>query len=189
MSEDIRNALKQQIIEQHGKLVYTFTTNEKEIQLLLKWKKRRQIISIILSALTASPAVIKVFSNHTWWLYLSALAGFILLSLSSYSLSSDSDIKLAKLIEATHSLWLVRERYSSLLIDFDILEIKKIQEIRDILTQETSEIYKKSPKTGKKAYKEAQKALQIEEEQTFQNGEAENLLPTSLRKKEEYTHD
>ena len=189
MSEDIRIALKQQIIEQHGKLVYTFTTSEKEIQILLKWKKRRQITSIILSALTASPAVIKIFSTQTWWLYLSAFAGVILLSLSSYSLNSDGDIRLSKLTESTNSLWLIREQYSSLLIDFDTIETKKIQEIRDVLVQKTSEIYKKSPKTGKKAYKEAQKALQLEEEQTFQDGEAEKLLPTSLRKKKEEAHD
>ena len=38
-------------------------------------------------------------------------------------------------------------------------------------------------RTDKKGYKEAQKSLKDEEEQTFNEGEAENFLPVASRKK------
>lgn len=183
MSSDIREALKQQIIEQHGKLQYSYTTDEKEINLLLAGKKRRQILSIILSVLTASPAVIRLFSTQLWWTYLSAFFGVVLMCLSIYSINSDTDSRLSKLKEVNDRLWLVREEYVALLIDFDSLEISEIQKRRDELTHEVGDVYKGRPKTSTKAYKMAQVALQKEEEQTFNDGEAEKLLPTSLRKR------
>lgn len=42
-------------------------------------------------------------------------------------------------------------------------------------------VYKNRPKTSLRAYRQAQKALQVEEEQTFNEEEAEQLLPRSLR--------
>ncbi|MFL4356302.1 SLATT domain-containing protein [Streptococcus uberis] len=182
MKDDMRKRLMKQIVEQHGKIVYSITTNEKEIGQILFWKKVRQIISIILSAITVSPAFSSLFDNNLFWNFFSAIAGIILLCLSSYNLRTDSDSILIELKTSADSLWEIREKYVSLLIDFDAFEIEQIRNKRDELVRATADVYKKRPKTSQRAYSKAQKAIQDEEEQTFNKGEAELLLPEVLRK-------
>jgi len=74
-------------------------------------------------------------------------------------------------------LWKIRNEYVSLLTDFEDLEITDIRNKRDGLQTRTAEIYTNAPRTDKKSYVEAQNALQNEEEQTFNKGEVEKLLP------------
>ena len=83
--------------------------------------------------------------------------------------------------KSADTLWEIREKYISLLVDFDNFTIEEIRDRRDELTKETASVYKNRPKTSLSAYRKAQKALQVEEEQTFNEGEAEQLLPRSLR--------
>lgn len=181
MSENVREKLCQQIIEQHGKLVYSFTTDEKEIELIYKWSKIRQVTSIVLSAITISPAFSSLFGNNVFWKFFSAIAGIILLCLSTYNLKTSNTSKLNDLRKSADALWEIREKYVSLLIDFNDFTTETIRNKRDELIQATAEIYKSRPKASRCAYKKAQKALQIEEEQTFNEGEAEQLLPNLLR--------
>ena len=84
MSENImQQMLWQQIVEQHAKLVYSFTTDEKEIARILWWVKIRQVTSIILSAITVSPAFSSLFGHNVWWKFFSSIAGIVLLCLST----------------------------------------------------------------------------------------------------------
>lgn len=71
-------------------------------------------------------------------------------------------------ILAADELWLIREKYVSLMTDFDILSTEDIISTRDTLLQETYDIYKKTPKTNSKSYTEAQEALKNDEEQFLQ---------------------
>lgn len=59
---------------------------------------------------------------------------------------------------------------------------KEITKKRDKLQEKLSGIYKGSPRTISKAYKEASKGLKVNEEMTFSDEEIDLLLPTSLRK-------
>lgn len=86
-------------------------------------------------------------------------------------------------ILAADELWLIREKYVSLMTDFDILSTEDIISTRDTLLQETYDIYKKTPKTNSKSYTEAQEALKNDEEQFFTNEELNQMLPSHLRKK------
>ena len=163
MSENImQQKLWQQIVEQHAKLVYSFTTDEKEIARILWWAKIRQVTSIILSAITVSPAFSSLFGHNVWWKFFSSIAGIVLLCLSTYNLKTDDNGKISALKKSADTLWEIRDR-------------------RDELIKETANVYKNRPKTSLRAYRQAQKALQVEEEQTFNEGEAEQLLPRSLR--------
>lgn len=177
----MRQKLWQQIVEQHAKLVYSFTTDEKEMARILRWAKIRQIVSIVLSAITVSPAFSSLFGHNVLWKFFSAIAGIVLLCLSTYNLKTDDNGKMTALRKSADTLWGVREKYISLLVDFDDFTIEQIRDRRDELIQETANVYKNRPKTSLRAYREAQKALQVEEEQTFNEGEAEQLLPRSLR--------
>lgn len=60
-------------------------------------------------------------------------------------------------ILAANELWLIREKYVSLMTDFDILSNEDIISTRDSLLQKTYGIYKKTPKTNSRSYMKAQK--------------------------------
>ena len=62
------------------------------------------------------------------------------------------------------------------------VEIEVIRNKRDQLQADLHAIYKGSPRTIGKAYKEATKALKENEELTFSDNEINNLLPIDLRK-------
>lgn len=181
MRNDMRQKLRQQLIEQHGKIVYSHTIDEKEIFLILWWEKFRKIVSIILSAITVSPAFLSFFDDKKNWEILSAVAGVILLCISTYNLKTDNSSKLIDLRKSANKLWEIREKYNSLLTDFDDFNTEKIRNKRDELIQATSDIYSIRPKSSYCAYLLAQIAIKKMEEQTFNTGEAERLLPNSFR--------
>lgn len=64
-------------------------------------------------------------------------------------------------------------------------EIKAIKEMNDNCNNNqnrTFEVYSSSLSTDKKSYKEAQKSLKTEEEQTFSEKEIDVMLPSSIRR-------
>jgi hypothetical protein len=74
-------------------------------------------------------------------------------------------------------------RYLSLLTDIvgGKEEVESIRERRDALQASLAAIYKGAPHTDGKAYGEAQKALQRDEDYTFSDEEIDKFLPRSLR--------
>ncbi|MGK4733948.1 SLATT domain-containing protein, partial [Salmonella enterica] len=71
--------------------------------------------------------------------------------------------------QAAGDMWLIRERYVSLLTDLK-MQTKSIDEIlkeRDALMIELSAIYIGAPSTNYQAYSMAQKALKELEDMTF----------------------
>jgi hypothetical protein len=82
------------------------------------------------------------------------------------------------------ALWNIRELYLSLLTDMISNAIAKetARQRRDSLQEELSAIYLGAPRTLTRAYREAQKALKVNEELTFSEQEIDSLLPPLLRK-------
>lgn len=86
---------------------------------------------------------------------------------------------------AALELFDIREKYLSLLTDLKagLINPDIIIEKRNELHEELSKTYKGSPRTFSKAYKNAQKALQVNDELTFSDEEIDKFLPNILRKK------
>lgn len=177
-----REKLESQIRESFGRIVYSQTCQEKKIQQLLETHKKIELSKIILSGITAGSMITVIFTNSLIINILSALIStgtFILNTL----FKENNYIETAQLHRAAaDALWLIREEYVSLLVDFNILDDNEIRDKRDELMKRTSDVYSNSPRTDKKSYKEAQKALKIEEEQTFHEEEIDNMLPNSIRR-------
>lgn len=174
--------LESQIREAYGRVVYTQTCHDKFINRVLNTNNRIKIAQIILSAFTTSGFIATIFSDSKIASILGTIISIILLVLNTY-------VKNFNLIEisqehknAADLLWKIREEYVSLLTDFEILEADKIMMKRDELQERTAEVYKNSPRTDKKSYKETQKALKTEEEQTFSEKEIDMMLPNSIRR-------
>ncbi len=177
-----KDALQIQIREAYGRIVYTYTTHLKMMNRLLLKNKRVKYAQIILSAISTGGFVGSLITNEFVLTCIGGLFSTALLAMNLYF----KDFKIVDEIEqhrtASDGLWMLREKYISLLTDFCVLDEKRIVDIRDDLQVQTYEIYKQSPKTDSKSYGDAQKALKYEEEQFFTDEELDKMLPLHLRK-------
>lgn len=175
--------LEKEIRNSYGAVVYTYTTHLKEIDLLKKKNAVIDILSIILSAVSACGLFAVIMQ---WWPTVLAIATIILtttdLCISVYSRSANLGAQISSHQATADKLWVIKAAYISLLTDLQSLEIEEIKVKRDELNRQTAEVYEMALKTTPKAYGMAQNALKNEEEQYFSNDEINAMLPDHLRK-------
>ena len=106
-----------------------------------------------------------------------------LLVLTAYFKDVDFSALQKSHLSTSNKLWLVREKYISLLTDFEALDEASIKLKRDELQTETSSIYDEAPITSEKSYSIAQDLLKNKEAQFFSRDELNKMLPQHLRKK------
>jgi hypothetical protein len=175
--------LEGQLRQNLGRVVYSHKTHEKCGDLLIDKHGRIKFWQIVLSALTTAGFIVAIFGKTTE----SSIAGIVisttLLVLNAYT--KDYDLgKLAQRHKQTAAeLWLVRERYFSLLTDLKsgALDIVAAAARRDELDESLHQVYAASPSTTEKAYRQAQKALKTSEDMTFSDAEIDAFLPVALR--------
>lgn len=178
-----RENLRQQLVEAHAKVEYTYTAHHKINNRIVCLDKVLRIAQIILTAISTGGFLATIITNKTVLCWIGGVAAALSLGLNLYT----KDFKLfetaRKHKEAADALWEVREAYVSLLVDMDVISLEEVAQKRDKLTERVAEINKLFPGTDRSGYKKAKKALTEEEEQTFNEGEAEKFLPTNLRNK------
>lgn len=181
MCNNYLDKLELQLKEAYARVCYTYTAHHKEAdQLLVKDKHLRfaQIVFTSISTAGFLGAIIKDYSALCW-----IAGGTSAVSLAMNLYSKDFRLQIDARIhkEAADELWDIREDYVSILTDIEELSATEIREKRNELMKRTSKVNKKYPGTTNRAYKAAQKALKIEEEQTFSDEEIERLLPNALK--------
>lgn len=174
--------LESQIREAYGRVVYTLTCHNKIVQRLLSQNNKIKVWQIVLSALTTGSFLATILSSDVIAGLLGAVISIALLILNAYTKNFDLVETAQSHQKTSDALWRIREEYVSLLTDFDMLESSEIMARRDDLQNRTAEVYAQSPRTDAKSYKEAQKALKTEEEQTFSEKEIDVMLPNSIRR-------
>lgn len=177
----IREKIEWQIKNSYGKVCYSFTCHEKEIQRLIKYEKWLKISQIILSAISAGTLINTLFGTNKYSAAIGSIFATALLIINSMNFKFDIGTTISKHKIISNKLWLVREKYLCLISELKMLDIKEIINRRDNLMLELSEIYSSAPKTSKKSYKETQKALKYEEENFFTEEEINLLLPPKFR--------
>jgi len=107
-----------------------------------------------------------------------------LLILNAYTKNYDLGALAQKHRQAGVDLWLVREKYLSLITDLRMYEkpIETLQKERDELLEQLHAVYSGAPSTTYQAYRKAQEALQKLEDMTFSDEEIDAFLPKELRK-------
>lgn len=135
-----------------------------------------------LSAISTGGFLGVLISNKQILLWAGGLCSTALLALTSYLKDKDISTEKTDHIKTANKLWKVREKYLSLLTDFDEISIEEIVRKRDELLDESSEIYGAAPLTDGKSYAAAQAALKTNEEQFFTQEELNKMLPAHLRK-------
>lgn len=175
--------IKNQLKEEYGKVVYSYSTHQYSANSLLKTDKILKILEIIVSALTTAGLVSLIAKYYLISTIVSAFLSISLIVISSMLKAGDYQLKASKHIQTANDLWSIREKYVSLLTEFDNLSEKEIKSRRDALLEETKIVYSYEERTNDKAYRRAQKALKEEEYQFFSKDELNVLLPENLREK------
>ena len=181
---DTRAVVEGQLRECYGRVVYSHKAQEKCADILLSQLSRIKLWQIILSSITTGGFVAAFFGTGSVGAAIGAVFSTALLTLNAYTKDHDLGEIAQKHRQAAADLWLIREKYLSLLTDLraggDSLE--SFRSRRDALLQQLHGAYSGAPSTTARSYKEAQKALQQLDEMTFSEKEIDNLLPSELRR-------
>lgn len=115
---------------------------------------------------------------------LGLIVSTVLLALNSYTKNYDLGELAQKHKQAGNDLWLISEKYLSLLVDLAMREkpLESLQEQRDQLVAQLHAVYSGAPSTMLPAYKKAQEALQKLEDMTFSDAEIDAFLPGELKR-------
>jgi len=190
-----RKILEAQIRECFGRVVYSHKTHEKCSDILLTRLSRIKLWQIILSAITTGGFIAAMFDSGKIGTVIGIIFSTALLILNAYTKNYDLGELSQKHKQAANDLWLIREKYLSLITDLAMGEkptedikkvgdktIEDIKEERDILLDDLHSIYSGAPSTTFQAYRKAQDSLKKYEEMTFSDDEIDAFLPKELRK-------
>ena len=183
-SHTAKTILEAQLRECYGRVVYSHKTHEKCADILLARLSTIKLWQMILSACTAGGFISTLLGSGQVGSVIGVTLSTILLVLSAYTKNYDLGELAQKHKQSANEIWLIREKYLTLLTDLAIGEksLSKIQEERDELLDALHSIYAGSPSTTFEAYRKAQDALQTKEDLTFTSEEIDQFLPNELRR-------
>lgn len=171
--ENKNGILRDQIMEAAGNVQYTFIAHWNIVNRLKKQYWIIKIAQIVLTALAAGGFMTSLISGISQLSWLGGLTSAIALGVNLYMLNFNLPDNIKQHTDAANALWEVRERYKSLLVDFDSIDIDVVRERRDNLIQVVSEINKRYPGTDEKSFVKAQNDIGKYE---FNDGEAAKVL-------------
>lgn len=174
--------LYNQIEECYGRVVYSYTTQVihagrlHKKYIILKWGQ------LILSVLSTGGFVSTFITNQIYLTYVGGVSSAILLILTAYFKDIDLSATYKLHLDTSNKLWLIKEKYLSLLTDFYSLSREEIINRRDELQKCVAKIYETAPLTDEKSFSLAQESLKNKEFQFFSRDELNKMLPETLRK-------
>jgi SMODS and SLOG-associating 2TM effector domain family 4 len=179
-----RGILEGQLRECFGRVVYTHKTHEKAADILLRRLSGVKLWQIILSALTTGGFIAAIFGAGNVGAIIGVIVSTALLVLNAYTKDYDLGELSQKHRQAGADLWIIREKYLSLITDLRMGErpIEELQKGRDKLLEDLHAVYSGAPSTTYQAYKKAQEALKHLEDMTFSDAEIDAFLPKALKK-------
>ena len=183
-SLESKKVLEGQLRECFGRVVYSHKTHEKQADILVKRLSWIKLGHIILSATIAGSFLVRLFGLGEIGTIIGAIVSAVLLGLTLYSKDSNLAELAQKHKHAANEIWLIREKYQSLITDLVIGEkrLEVIQQERDDLMEDLHLVYSNAPGTNSSAYAKAQKALKQNEDMTFSNEEIDAFLPDELKR-------
>lgn len=179
-----RRVLEGQMRECYGRVVYSHKTHEKCADILLSRLSAIKLWQIILSAVTTGGFIAAVFGAGKVGAAVGMVVSTALLVLNAYTKNYDLGELSQKHKQAANDLWIVREKYLSLLVDLRIKEkpLESLQKRRDELVEQLHSVYSGAPSNTFQAYKRAQDALKKFEDMTFSDAEIDAFLPQELKR-------
>jgi len=160
-SSESRCILEAQLRECFGRVVYSHKTHEKCTDILLSRLSKIKLWQIILSAIITGGFIAIVFGAGKIGSIIGVLTSTVLLVLNVYTKNYDLGELAQKHKQAANDLWLIREKYLSLLTDLAIgnRPIEEFKEVRDRLLDDLHGIYSGAPSTTFQAYKKGTRCI------------------------------
>ena len=185
-SAEARKILEGQLRECYGRVVYSHKTHEKCSDILLSRLSSIKFWQILLSALTTGGFVSTFFGAGEIGAGVGVGISTLLLVLNAYTKNYDLGELAQKHKQAANEIWLIREKYLSLLTDLIIGEktIAQLLSERDELLNKLHSVYSGSPNTTFEAYQKARDALKTKEDMTFSDEEIDAFLPKELKRQQ-----
>jgi hypothetical protein len=179
------NILEGQLRECYGRVVYSHKTHGKCADILLGHLKTINWLQIILSAIASTGFITAIWGEEKIGAIIGSIVSIALLILNTYTKDYDHGELAQKHRQAAADIWIIREKYLSLLTDLRMgtRSIEEISKDRDLLLQDLHAVYSGAPSTNYKAYYLAQNALQNLEDMTFSDDEVDAFLPAELKRK------
>ena len=184
MTTDCINVLEGQLRECYGRVVYSHKTHEKCADILLERQGKIKLAQIIISAIVTDGIVLTFFEEGKVGAAINTVLSAGLLALNAYTKDYDLGEIAQKHRQAGAELWIVREKYLSLLTDIRAgdVSLESIRVRRDALLDELHAVYVGAPSTNFKAYSRAQESLKKLEDMTFSDEEIDAFLPKELKR-------
>lgn len=184
MTTDRINVLEGQLRESYGRVVYSHKTHEKCADILLERQGKIKLAQIVISTFVTGGIVSTFFGSGEAGAAISAVLSAGLLALNAYTKDYDLGEIAQKHRQAGAELWIVREKYLSLLTDIRTgdVSLESIRARRDALLNELHAVYVGAPSTNFKAYSRAQESLKKLEDMTFSDEEIDAFLPKELKR-------
>src|SRR5438094_6410151 len=128
-----RHVLEGQLRESYARVVYSHKTHEKCADILLARQSTIKLWQIILSALTTGGFISTFFGSGNVGAAIGVVLSTALLVLNAYTKDYDLGELAQKHRQAANDIWLIRERYLSLLTDIasGSKTIESLQQERD----------------------------------------------------------
>jgi hypothetical protein len=163
-------------------VLYTHKTHEKDRERLAFLGTMSKWANIILSGLTFGGVIATVGTDDPFWLGVSLALSTLSAGYAVFQLSFDPNKKAGSHRAAAKQFLVLRNRYVHLMADIveGIMTPDQIRIRRDELEKETADAFLVAPDTSYKAYRKAQKALQVDEDMTFGDEELNMFLPAAL---------
>ncbi|WP_162982906.1 SLATT domain-containing protein [Helicobacter sp. L8] len=171
----------QEIKESYGRVTHSKTAFNRELKIRERDYKCFRWGQVTLSVLTFVCSSISIGFSHWSLPWLGVFLSMPLLALNLYVKETDIVKEIESYRQGADELWFICDRYIALMTDFQVLSDVEIRDKKEKLDKKLGEIYKKYPKTNRKAYEQARQALKSEEEQFFSEEELNKILPRHLR--------
>lgn len=178
--DENKTKLKRQITDAVGNVQYTFIAHWNIVNRLRKKYQVIKIIQIVLTALSTGGFLVSVLAGIPQLSWIGGLTSAVALGINLYMLNFNLPEEIKQHTDAANELWEVREKYKSLLVDFDVIDESEVRNRRDSLMMVVSGINKEYPGTDEKSFKKAQADIG---NYKFTDGEAAKVLHIDDEKK------
>lgn len=179
-----RDGLLGQIKDAFGRVEYACDTQWEQRDIYFKRSKRFKCCEILLSSISTTGLVGFLISEKWWVALIGTIFSAISLSLTLYTKDAKYEELIAAHRTSANELWYLREKYISLLTDFDSLPVSEIVKKRDELGEVSSKIYKSVATTSPEAFNSAKKKIKKKGGGSFiSESELDLLLPSHLKKR------
>lgn len=175
--------LEAQLRECFGRVAYTHKTHEKQSDLCARAARDLKWWQVVLSAVTTGGLLGVLVADEGTLKVITAAASAVLLAVSTYAKESrQSELSVQHRTTAAE-LWIIRERYVSLIGDLraGAIGVERARGLRDEYMEQSARVYSSAPRTTAAAYKAAGLALKRDGELTFADAEIDAFLPAPLR--------